>query len=205
MIRYMYRIIVPADQTQPLVNMLTPIITAAITFLAGWVGAMYGIRQAKFQKRLDFIEKQLREFYSPILGLRKEIEAKGLVRLKIKQSGDKIWETTPREILQPKMDLVNKEIEYNNKQLKEDLLPKYHKMLEIFQENIGLAEPSTLVYFSDLLEFVEIWDRWLAKSLDPEVIIDIKHDEEKLKPFYAEVEKRTAMLREELSGKKTTI
>ncbi len=53
------------------------IIPPLATLLAGYIGVRYGLKQVRTEKRLDFIEKQLREFYSPLLGRRKYIRING--------------------------------------------------------------------------------------------------------------------------------
>jgi len=48
---------------------------SAITGLLGvYLGAWLANRQSVIQKRLDFCEKQLRDLYSPLVGVRKEIQ-----------------------------------------------------------------------------------------------------------------------------------
>jgi hypothetical protein len=76
----------------------------------------------------------------------------------------------------------------------------YREMLTIFRDNYWLAEPETKEFYSGLVEYVEVWNRWKAKSVTGETIREIGHTEEKLKPFYQELEKRTEILRSELSG-----
>jgi len=42
--------------------------------------------------------------------------------------------------------------------------------------------------FLTLTEFVEIWKRYLNGSLPMEVVTEIEHSEENLKPFYADLQ-----------------
>ncbi len=80
-------------------------------------------------------------------------------------------------------------------------MPYYRKMLSTFTENYWLAEPETCKFYSELSEFVELWERFLAESIPGEVIKKLKHSEEKLQPFYSELEKQLYQLRKELSEK----
>ena len=57
-------------------NNSSAIISAISALTGSYIGIRYGIRQIRLQRSLDFYEKQLREFYSPMLGCRKEIRAK---------------------------------------------------------------------------------------------------------------------------------
>src|SRR5208337_1031409 len=78
------------------------------------------------ERRERFISDQLREFYAPMLGIRERLRAKGEVRLKVSKAARTAW---PREIgeapeareqLSPQYEKI---IEYENQQLKEELIP----------------------------------------------------------------------------------
>jgi len=128
--------------------------------LAGYIGIRYGLKQIREQKRLDFIEKQLNQFYSPLLGIHNEIQAKKEVMNKINKIGNKIWEDKCRtQEHNKKLKLVDKEIKYNKKQIAKELFPQYNQMLLIFKENYCFAEPETKKHYYELVEFVEIWNR----------------------------------------------
>jgi hypothetical protein len=66
----------------------------------------------------------------------------------------------------------------------EEIIPSYRKMVELFTLQMHLAEPSTINCFPALLEFVEVWNRWLDESLPSEVLGLLSHTEETLFPFY---------------------
>ncbi len=166
--------------------------------LAGYVGVWYGLKQIRVTKRLDFIEKQLRDFYSMLLGIRKEIEAKSELRPRIQAKSTEVWQEECKTGTQ-NIEMVHKEIEYDNRQFKEELFPLYKRMLEIFRENYWLAEPETAKCYSELAEYVEVWKRYYAGSIEGETVRKLGHTEERLRPFYAELEYRTKILRSELS------
>jgi len=166
--------------------------------LAGYFGIKYGLKQIKIQKRIDLIETQLNKFYSPLLGLHKEISTKSKLRLKIEQIGNETWIEECKSGKSPDSLLIDKEIDYNNNQLRNDFIPQYNKMLEIFRESYWLAEPETREFYPQLVEFVEIWNRHFGGGFPSLVAHKIKHTEEDLKPFYLELEKRTDLLRKEL-------
>jgi len=106
------------------------------------------------------------------------------------------------EALQKLTDERGKEfmeiIEYDNRQLKEELIPAYRKMVILFRDNMWLAEPESKEYFGPLLEFVELWERWLARTLPPEVIRALEHGEESLHPFYDHLQTKHDELRVKL-------
>jgi hypothetical protein len=89
-------------------------------------------------------------------------------------------------------------IDYDNQQLKEDVLPKYREMLCLFTDRYHLAAADTRAFYEPFLEFVEIWNRVLAQSLPPEVYGKLKHDEETLDPFYQHIEERMERLHSKL-------
>lgn len=176
------------------------------TFLAGVMGLKFGLKQIKEEKKLDFVEKQLREFYSPLNGFLKEIRAKGQTRFKIETLSNVAWREKCERSGQDfnsdeEFKTFDKIIDYDNNQLRERIMPLYREMLSVFRDKYWLAEPDTSKYFNDFSEFVEIWERSLQRALPREVIIKLDHSEEKLKPFYDELELRLQVLRNQLSGK----
>ena len=68
-----------------IVSVISPVV-------AGCVGVWYGLAQIKLAKRLEFVEKQLRDFYSPLLGIRKDIEAVSGLRPKIQAKSEEVWQ-----------------------------------------------------------------------------------------------------------------
>lgn len=95
----------------------------------------------------------------------------------------------------------DKIIEYDNNQLREELMPLYRKMLDLFTEKYWLADEDTRAFYDDFLEFVEIWERFLVGALPGEVIKKLGHGEEDLVPFYEHVERKLSALQEEIAGK----
>ncbi len=182
----------------------------AISGLCGvGVGAFLTSRMEKIGRRHEFLSKQLTNFYSPLLALRKEIETIGKVRVRIGSVAGNVWhemcdrhEGNPPELqklTQEKSDKFTKIIDYDNEYLETDTIPAYHKMIEIFRKNIHLAEPSTAKHFSALLEFVNIWDRFLTGSLPGEVIRALEHSEQSLYPLYDDLQLQHEKLRDKLA------
>jgi hypothetical protein len=185
-------------------------IALALPALAGFAGVIAGAaltsRRERHARRLSFRSQQLQLLYGPLLGLRSEIQAISELRLRISNAADGAW----RELAErrgdyqtdafqrlidergPQFDAI---IQYNNRQLTEELLPTYRKMLETFRNNLWLAEPETVPRFARLVEFLNIWDRWLTKTLPSEVLDRLNHGEEALKPLYAHVEEIVRELR----------
>lgn len=188
-------------------------ISIAIPAASGLVGVMLGAwlsgRRETRQRQLAFVERQLRDFYSPLLGIRNEIRMRSELRVRLREAADAEWRKLceeKRKIGVGALQQLTAErgqeftdiIEYDNRQLKQDLIPAYRKMVNLFRDNIWLAEPETKEFFRPLLEFVEVWERWLAKTLPPEVIEALEHGEESLHPFYDHLKNKHGELREKL-------
>jgi len=60
-------------------------------------------------------------------------------------------------------------------------------MLSHFTEHMWLAETSTQAHYDKLAEYVEIWNRHLKDTLEPELVMNLNHTEEALKPFYEDL------------------
>jgi len=184
-------------------------ISIGIPALSGLVGVVIGAwltgRREQSQRRLAFVEKRLKDFYSPMLGLRNEIRMRGELRVQIHDAANAVWGelcADARGVVEALEELsrrrgpdFHKLIEYDNKQLEEELMPAYRRMGQLFRDNLWLADLDTRAHYQKLIEFVELWDRWLAKSIPWEVIERLGHSEESLKPFYDHLRQRHDALR----------
>jgi hypothetical protein len=177
--------------------------------LSALVGAtvvyIFGIRQLSIQRRNAFIEKQLSEFYAPIAGYRKRIRTKSELREKISQAANEAWQEkcandsaagvmTSQEQFAP----YEKIIEYDNLQFREELIPLYRKMLDVFTEKYWLADVDTRAHYQSFLEFVEVWNRFLADAIPTEVVTKLGHAEKNLDLFYKHLEQRISDLQAEV-------
>ncbi|MGA9164654.1 MAG: hypothetical protein WBZ31_09335 [Thiobacillus sp.] len=178
--------------------------------VGGLVVYVFGIRKASIELRNAFIQKQLSEFYSPIAGYRKRIRAKSELRGKVSAAADEAWRETCAPYSEAKQPMLNhdelyapygKIIDYDNNQLREELMPLYRKMLDAFTDKYWLADEDTRAYYQSFLEFVEVWERFLAKALPGDVIRKLGHSEENVVPFYEHVERRLSALQEEINAK----
>ncbi len=181
-------------------RLLEIVLPPLATLLAGYIGVRYGLKQIEIQRRFDFVERQLREFYSPLLGYLRAVRAKSALRLRISNVADEVREEISARRPEGESEQFEKLIKYDNQQLRQELLPLYRKMLEVFREHYYLAEPETVKWYTELSDFIDLWDRWLAESIPREVIQKLDHTEERLKGFYAELELRHNVLRQRLPG-----
>ncbi len=182
-----------------------------IPSLFGLLGVLVGgliTTQSQKRERLQARKReQLDGFYSPLLGMRARMVAISQVRTKVTGATDRAWRNLFRGVTSPEVSqkLVAqhqpefaKVVDAQNKALTEVILPLYRDMVEHFQTNMGLAEPSTRAYFGALVEFIEIWDRWLDDSLPSEVVAELDHSEDKLQPFYRDLADQLDHMQREL-------
>ncbi len=203
---------VPACNTQSL-ELVRWAISIAVPALSGLVGVAVGAWltgcRDREQRRLAYIEKQLKGFYSPMLGLRNEIRMLGGLRNRVQKTANAVWEglcvqarnagtNTLSALTERRGSEFSKIIEYDNKKLREEVMPAFRQMAKLFRENLWLAEPDTRSHYESLIEFVEIWNMWLAKSIPGEVVERLNHSEEKLKPFYQHLQETHDKLRNKL-------
>jgi hypothetical protein len=84
--------------------------------------------------------------------------------------------------------------------LEDKLLPAYREMLGIFRRNMMLAQPETRPFFPALVEYVEIWDRYMANVIPFEVGARLGHNEATLYPFYDHLQQMHDKLRSRLAS-----
>lgn len=195
------------DLLDNLIDLAKILLPSLITLLSGYLGYQYGIGQFRKQKKLEFVERQIREFYSPMLGCLNQIEAKSAVRYEISKASDTAWKKIvdrhpkPFEDHEKYFEPFKKSIDYDNDQLRNELIPLYDKMIKIFSENLELALPETRKWYSKLTQFVELWHRWLDETIPSEVLQEMEHTEERLKPLYKNLEASLENLKKDLIGK----
>lgn len=183
-------------------------ITAASGLLGVFAGGWMTARSQKAEKKRERIQRKLREFYSPLLGMHREIRAKSMLRPKVHAAANVAWQklfiNAADEMEKERIDTENKErfdkvLKYSKEQLEKDLVPTYNKMLTLYTNNLWLAEDSTMGYIEALTEFVELWNRFFRDSLPREVLDEIEHSEAALQPFYLDLEANFDRLTEELT------
>ena len=179
------------------VSVVSPIVSGFVGIRLG--SGLAGGREIS-SRRYAFLQQQLEEFYSPMLGIRQEILAKSQLRWKISDKAGEAWKELFPEGIGPEASGKISErrgpefdalIKYDNDQLRKELIPAYQRMLDLFREKMWLAGETTLTYYPELVEFVEIWNR----SLPLEVFRKIGHTEERLKPLYDNLNSQITRIR----------
>jgi len=175
------------------------LVTAVAGLIGVGLGAALTTGRERAARRHRFVERQLEDFYSPMIGLRQEIRAKSELRLEISNAAGQAWTELCQEtreadatrggvkhwthLKETRWPEFSRIIEYDNRQLIEELLPGYRKMFDLFRDNFWLAEDSTRSHYASLLGFVEMWNRWTGGSIPAEVVQRIDRREETLKAF----------------------
>jgi hypothetical protein len=190
-------------------------VSLVVPTVAGLVGVLIGAwltsRREIRQRQLAYLEKQLSSFYSPMLGLRNEVRTHGVLRVRVQNEAGVAWqqlcdETQHLDVLerqritQERSPEFTRLIEYDNSKLHEELLPAYRKMVTVFRENYWLPEPETRSFYPELVEYVEVWNRWVDKALPVEVLKRLDHGEAKLGPFYEHIERLHDAIRNKLKA-----
>lgn len=184
-------------------------ITGATGLLGVVIGGLVTAHNQKKERRHARRREQLEKFYSPLIGMRDEIQSKSELRVKLHAAANIAWQKqfvnadlpVEKQAISARLrDKFDKVFEYSDEQLKKDLVPTYQNMLDHYAANLWLAEPSTLKFHYVLTEFVEIWNRFLAGTLPSEVLAEIDHSEERLKPFYEDIQSNFDRLSAELLG-----
>lgn len=112
---------------------------------------------------------------------------------RLKETADKHWSAFERA-----QDYANHVQQY-------EIIPLYNKMVQLFTDKMPFTEPSTRQYFGELVEFVEIWNRFYADALPKETLSLLDHREDKVKPLYADVAGQVENLTRQLSSRRANI
>jgi len=187
---------------------LAALIAVCGTLGGGYLGHQYAKDQARASKALDFIERRVTEFYSPMVGCIKKIRALSELRVELSKAADAAWreicDSAPKPFLDhdKRFEPFKGIVGYENAQLYRDILPAYERMVAIFTDQFWLADDEVRRYYAELCRFVELWQRFKADVLPYEVLVRLEHSEERLKPLYAALEQRLAELTAVLAHKK---
>ena len=168
------------ETVKQLPSVIPTLITAFVGLGGVWYGGHLTRRNDQARLQLDFVEQQLRDFYGPLLGLRAELRALGELRVRVNEAIDMSWrELCDRataqgghqaliELTKTREQNFTRTIDYDNEKLRNDEMPAYDRMLAIFRDKYFLAQSSTQAHLPALIEFVELWHRFLDKTIPGE-------------------------------------
>ncbi len=190
-------------------SIITPFVAAVAALIAAFVVSFLTDRREREKRRVDFITRQLSEFYGPLVSIRAEILARSELRVKVGNAAQEEWPKLyegvrnveiMQRISEGRAEAYRRIIDYDNKALRDRLMPAYQNMILNFREKMWLAEPATRSYFPALIEFVEVWERHLGNAMPIEVIQRLDHSESNLDAFYRHLEETHDSLRLQLKG-----
>jgi hypothetical protein len=144
-------------------SVLIPLITAAAGLIGVIAGSWLTDRREREKQRRDYITRQLSEFYGPLVSLRVETLIYPELRKKMNSAAERFDEektsgTPPTGNALPEfMWIVNDDLDI----LKNDLIPIYRRMVDIFRNHMSVAEPETRMYFPHLVKYVQMWEKVL--------------------------------------------
>jgi hypothetical protein len=180
-----------------------PAISAGAGLAGVLIGSWLTTRREREERRLRFTQQQLEEFYAPFCALREEIRAKGEVRVRVSKASAAEWaalfEGVESPELKQEIEARNKGqyesiVPYSDKQLADEQIPGYRRMLDLFREKLWLVERSTRIHYPTLVEFVEVWNRRVAGSLPASVAERMGRGEENLESLYEDTERHRDQL-----------
>lgn len=132
-------------------NSAEPFVTHLVTFIiGGTISYRFAMRRFRKQKRHEFLQRRLEEFYGPMLGLVKQVRSNLKASGKAREACGKAWreicEHHPKPFIdhEERFEPYKKQIEYENKRFAEEDLPAFSKMLELLKEKRYLAYTSTV-------------------------------------------------------------
>jgi hypothetical protein len=193
-----------------LAKVLGPAAIAVLGTLAGgFVGHKYAKVQTRTSKSIEFTERRIREFYSPMVGCLQRVRALADLRSEISAGASTAWKKICDEHSRPFVDHeeyfapFKAAIEFDNQQIYEEILPTYNQMVQIFTDNFWLASGAVQSEYAELCRFVELWNRYRDRTIPMEVLDEIGHSESRLSRLYTLLESDLKNLRDIISYKKS--
>ena len=177
----------------------------------GWVGSLFTnwltARRERAQRAVQFRKQQLEEFYGPLLAMHKEIRARSELRVKLQKAIDQqhsnaMLQAGPAHVEEASdthLPTIMANIEDEAATFRSVLMPRYREMIDVFRQKMWLAQPETREYFKQLVEYVDVWDKTLARTLPHSIVSAVGHTEKNLHPFYDHLEAMHDKLRSEIS------
>ena len=190
----------------------------AIPAVSSFIGAgfvfIFGIRQGTLQRRAAYREKQLAEFYAPILAQHARIDATMRVRKALYNGAHEAWAELCKRYEgahqlmhdhEEQFKPYKKLFEYDNEQFTKALFPLYQKMLELFTEKYWLADEDTRNHYPAFLHYVEIWERFLSESVPRDALERVDHGADRVEAFFRHVEQKVSELQGELKARRFSV
>jgi hypothetical protein len=141
------------------------LIAASSGLLGVIVGGFITTWNQRHERKITYLLEELREFYAPLLGMCTQVLAKAgtsqkinrsIVRERLNQLNQTRNPETQSQISDRFREHDNRiEEDYKNK-FDNETFPAYRDMLDHFTNHMWLSEPSTLKFYDELVELVEL-------------------------------------------------
>lgn len=150
---------------------------------------------AKEAQRLVYIERQVNEFYAPVVALRKEIVA--LIEI-----GERIESANQANIREPKLEPGAFSFGARNFGTKQLQRQKglYQQIHSIFREKSGLADKDIVDHYPALIKMFEYWDNITDVKIGPYVSHYIDADGERVSEIFKMIEEKLVQKQKALSS-----
>lgn len=171
---------------------------------------LYAVIQLVEKRRIEFREKQLTEFYAPMLAIRQHIYSDSVFHLKLRQAHGGTWLDVVNRLQNERNPIIwdkefepfKRRIDSSNEHFMKDTLPLYRKMGELLRDKYAYADADVREWFMMFYAFVETWNVTEQadekKDVAPGTVSKVAVNEEKLKPFYDLLEERTNEIQVEI-------
>jgi hypothetical protein len=178
------------------------------------------LTQLDRKREIDFADKQLSEFYAPMVGARAEIFNHTTFDQYLKRASffvdqRRLERDKNRRIdseYLAESDKYTKELETFfdgiNRRLLGERIDAYIAMRELFAEKMAYADPDTREWYGYFYAFVEMWRVYREEGerqfMSKAVLgaLGSMFDEELLQPFYAHLSERVDYLQREIQGER---
>jgi hypothetical protein len=197
-------------QVVELTKSALPIVGALLgVFAGGWISRQNSEKQLRASKSIDFAERRVRDFYSPMMGYIQKIQSIANVRNEITEASNLAWQRVCERQPKPFHDHEKHfepfaaAIKFENALLHSDVLPTYDRMVVLFTQNYWLASPAIQNEYKELVRFVQLWHRFTSEAIPREVLKDVGHSEERLMKLYELVHDELQELRQFIANEST--
>lgn len=161
-----------------LVNATLPVATALISAAAGllgvWAGYRASDRHARAERASRFVERQIEEFYSPLVGLLEERQARADIWMLIVEAANRDLEELPQDAEERAMR-TDQHVRLGavRDERAQELLASVEMILGLFRDKLWLAENSTRRHYATLFRNLElatlVWKDAFPEKVDERV------------------------------------
>ncbi|MDV2495839.1 MAG: hypothetical protein RX316_06450 [bacterium] len=145
-----------------LVELINPIVAGLVAGLVSYVlWKKKFTMEFKTGKTAEFLERQLSEFYGPMVVCIKQVRSIGELHLEGFNMFDRHGRPESEEDSRKHAELIDK----HNIEYREIVLPLWERMLELFSNKGHLTEPNILDGFDQFFRFVKEWRDHLEKPI----------------------------------------